>query len=72
MYVRILRNIERPQAKDLAGVAVFMLQFDVELCRIGSNPGGCSNSYTGYYTPQAHLSASWTRQAGKVQRYIHL
>jgi len=37
MYVRILRNIERPQAKDLAGVAVFMLQFDVELCRIESN-----------------------------------
>ncbi len=39
-----------------------MLQFHVELCYSGSNPGGCSNSYTGYYTPQAH----------KVRRYIHL
>ncbi len=39
-----------------------MSQFNVPLCRIGNNPGGCSNSYTGYYTLQAH----------KVQRYIHL
>lgn len=31
-----------------------MLQFRVELCCIESNPGGCSNSYTGYYTLQAH------------------
>ena len=47
-------------------------EFDVPRCRIESNPGGCSNFYTGYYTLQAHLSASWTRQAGKVRRYIRL
>jgi len=35
-----------------------MLQFDVALCRARDNV--------------AHLSASWTRQAGKVRRYIHL
>ncbi len=34
-----------------------MLQLDVPRCRIGNNV--------------AHLSASWTRQAGKVRRYIH-
>jgi len=28
------------------------------------NPGGCSNSYTGYYTPQAHLSAPEGQAAG--------
>jgi hypothetical protein len=39
-----------------------MLQFDVELCCSESNPGGCSNSYTGYYTLQAY----------KVRRCIHL
>ena len=39
-----------------------MLQFYVEPCCSGSNPGGCSNSYTGYYTLQAY----------KVRRYIHL
>jgi len=39
-----------------------MLQFHVEHCCIESNPGGCSNSYTGYYT----------LQAPKVRRYIHL
>ena len=39
-----------------------MLQFHVEHCCIESNPGGCSNSYTGYYTLQAH----------KVRRYIQL
>jgi hypothetical protein len=35
-----------------------MLQFDVALCCIRSNV--------------AHLSASWTQQAGKLQRYIYL
>jgi len=38
-----------------------MLQF-IGHCCIESNPGGCSNSYTGYYTLQAY----------KVQRYIKL
>jgi len=35
-----------------------MLQFDVALCRARDNV--------------VHLSASWTRQAGKVRRYINL
>jgi len=41
-----------------------MLQFDVEICRIGGNLGGVVDSERTYYTPQAHLSALVThRQA---------
>ena len=46
-----------------------MLQFDVALCCIKGNLGGVVDSERTYYTPQAHLSALVTRQAGKVRRY---
>ena len=34
------------------------------------NPARCSGFHSGYYTPQAHLSAS-EGQAGRLRRYIH-
>ena len=46
-----------------------MLQFDVALCCIRSNLGGVIDSERTYHTPQVHLSALVTRQAGKVRRY---
>jgi len=46
-----------------------MLQLDVPRCRIGGNLGGVVDSERTYHTPQAHLSALVTRQAGKVRCY---